>query len=66
MANKRSEYLKVERSREARLWFAQVVVPTAIGATYIMSNPQAKAWITEKANKVKGFVANIFQKKDEQ
>ena len=66
MANKRSEYLKVERSREIRLWISQVGIPVALGTAYFMNNPQAKAWVTEKANNVKGFVANIFKKKDEQ
>jgi len=63
MAKNVSDYVRIERSREARLWISQVVVPVVIGAAYIYSNPQAREWVENKKNNVVNFVnTNILKK----
>ena len=48
-----SEYTRLEKSRNARLWVTQVVIPLAILGFGIMQNKDAKDGITNAATKIK-------------
>lgn len=55
-------YKQIEASREARLWIGQVIVPAVVGAAMILSNPQARQVIGEKATNVKTAFKKKFKK----
>lgn len=54
------KYKHIEASREARLWIGQVVVPVVGTIAILMTNPQTKAAILDKAYAAKIFVKNKF------
>lgn len=53
---------QIEASRELRLWIGQVIVPAAVGAAFILRNPQTRQMISNKANKVKMACKKKFKK----
>lgn len=55
-------YKQIEASREARLWIGQVIVPAAVGAAMILSNPETRRAIKEKADNVKTACKKKFRK----
>ena len=66
---KKSDWMKLEERREARMWLVQVVGPLMLGAAYILSNPDTREavsfkWRCMKAN-AKEKVDKIFKKKEE-
>ena len=64
MANRKSDYYRIERSRETRLWLSQVVIPVGLGATYLAGNPQAREWLIQKKNNITDFVNRKILKKE--
>lgn len=62
MAKRESSYVRLERSREFRLWFTQVGVPLVATVLYIKSNPEVDSWVTSKVESMKTKVKNIFKK----
>lgn len=48
-----SEWARIERSREMRLWFTQVGIPVALAVGYIMSNEEARNWCESKIAQIK-------------
>ncbi len=59
---KESAYVRLERSREFRLWVTQVGLPIAVGAIYINSNPELKNWASNKIESIKTKVKGLFNK----
>lgn len=59
---KESAYVRLERSREFRLWVTQVGLPVVAGAIYINSNPELKNWASNKIENVKTKVKGLFNK----
>ena len=57
-----SDYLKVEKAREVRLWIGQIVIPAVLGGIAVLSNPQARSWCSDKFDIAKSKIANIFHK----
>lgn len=53
MAKKMSDWARIERSRETRLWITQVGVPAMLVGAYILNHPEAKAWCDDKIAKIK-------------
>ena len=55
-------YKQIEASREARLWIGQVIIPaiTVVGA--VMTVPEVRKAVTEKANNVKTAIKKKFKK----
>ena len=49
-------YKQIEASREMRLWIGQVIVPAAVAAVAIASNPQTRNYISKKYNNVKSRI----------
>lgn len=54
---------QIEASREARLWIGQVIVPAITAAALVMSKPEARDYVTTKANAVKEKIKTTFCKK---
>ena len=48
-----SEWTRIERSREMRLWVTQVGIPVALAVGYIMSNEEARNWCESKIVQIK-------------
>lgn len=46
----------VDASREARLWLGQVFIPAAIVVGSVLSNKDAKNYVSNKFNSAKNFV----------
>lgn len=57
---------QIEASREIRLWFKEVIVPTAVVGGILASNPEVRESVKAKYNKVKDSVQNKFKKKEEE
>ena len=55
-------YKQIEASREARLWIGQVIIPaiTVVGA--VMTVPEVRKAVTEKANNLKTAIKKKFKK----
>lgn len=53
-----SEYTRLEKSRNARLWVTQVVIPLAVLGFGIMQNQDAKDGITNAATKIKNKITS--------
>ena len=53
-----SEYTRLEKSRNARLWVTQVVIPLAVLGFGIMQNQDAKDGITKAATKIKNKITS--------
>ena len=67
MRKQKSDWARIEESRERRLWLTQILIP-AIG-TWIMvwSNPDSKAFLKEKFGKFKDlfkYKIQIVKKED--
>lgn len=56
-------YKQIEASREMRLWIGQVIVPAAVAAVTIASNPQTRNYVREKYNNVKSRIQKKFEKR---
>lgn len=59
---KESPYIRLERSREIRLWLTQVGIPIGAGVLYVNSNPELKNWASTKIDGLKTKVKSLFQK----
>ncbi len=64
--NEVSDYIKVERSRETRLWLSNVIIPiVGLGIYVDMVNPDLKKQVKAKGeaviNKVKTKVESIIK-----
>ena len=55
-------YKQIEASREMRLWIGQVIVPAAVAAIAIASNPNTRDYISKKYNNVKSRIKKKFDK----
>lgn len=53
MAKGMSDWAKIERSREIRLWVTQIGIPAIVLAGYILTNDQAKSWCENQIAKIK-------------
>ena len=56
-------YKQIEASREMRLWIGQVIVPAAVAAVAIASNPNTRDYISKKYNNVKSRIKKKFEKR---
>ena len=56
-------YKQIEASREMRLWIGQVIVPAAIAAVAIASNPQTRNYVSKKYNNVKSRIRSLYYQK---
>lgn len=56
-------YKQIEASREMRLWIGQVIVPAAVAAVTIASNPQTRNYVSKKYNNVKSRIQKKFDKR---
>lgn len=52
----------IDAAREARLWIGQILVPVAMVASAIISNPDARNAVANKYNNVKTTIHNKFKK----
>lgn len=57
-------YKQIERSREARLWLGQVIIPLLTGSALMLANPELSQKIADRANRVKTSIKNKFKKKE--
>lgn len=55
-------YKQIEACREMRLWIGQVIVPAAVAAVTIASNPQTRNYVSEKYNNVRSRIQKKFKK----
>ena len=56
-------YKQIEASREMRLWIGQVIVPAAVAAVTIASNPQTRNYVSKKYNNLKSRIQKKFDKR---
>lgn len=56
-------YKQIEACREMRLWIGQVIVPAAVAAVTIASNPQTRNYVSKKYNNVKSRIQKKFDKR---
>ena len=56
-------YKQIEASREMRLWIGQVIVPAAVAAVTIASNPQTRNYVSKKYNNVKSRMRSLYYQK---
>ena len=56
-------YKQIEACREMRLWIGQVIVPAAVAAVAIASNPQTRNYVSKKYNNVKSRMKKKFDKR---
>lgn len=56
-------YKQIEASREMRLWIGQVIVPAAVAAIAIASNPNTRDYISKKYNNVKSCMRSLYYQK---
>ena len=52
----------INAAHETRMWISQVIIPAVVGTIAVMSNPQAKAWVSDKVTNAKNKVKNLFHK----
>lgn len=52
----------IDAAREARLWIGQIIVPVAMVASAVISNPEALNAVADKYNNVKTAIHNKFKK----
>lgn len=57
-------YKQIEAAREARLWFTQIVAPTAMVVVTALSIPEVRQGVAKKYNSCKTSIANKFKKKE--
>ena len=53
---------QIEASREARLWIAQIIVPTVVVGAIVMRDPDIRRAVAEKVIGIKSFIRNKFKK----
>lgn len=53
----------IDAAREFRLWISQVIIPGALVAGAILSNPEAKEFAYTKMKSVNETIKNRFKKK---
>ena len=56
-------YKQIEASREMRLWIGQVIVPAAVAAVAIASNPNTRDYISKQYNNVKSRMRSLYYQK---
>lgn len=47
------KYKHIEAAREVRLWIAQIIVPAAVAVGSMMTVPEVRQMVAEKANEIK-------------
>ena len=63
---KQSDWAKIEKSRERRLWITQVLIPTIGTGIIVWNNPEARTFLKTKFDKIKdGFKYRIRIEKKE-
>ena len=55
-------YKSIERSREARLWIGQIIMPTITMAGSVLAIPELRDAITCKAKAIKETIKNKSKK----
>ena len=55
-------YKQIEASREIRLWIGQVIVPAAVAAVTVMSNPNVRDFVSTKFDGLKRNVKDKFER----
>ena len=59
MANKKkSDWAKIEKSREIRLWITQIFIPAAGAGIMVWSNPNARNYLIDKFTSCKTWISN--------
>lgn len=53
---------QIDEARERRLWFSQVIVPTAMTVATIMAVPEVRKAAVDKYHQVKEAVQRKFKK----
>lgn len=43
----------VDKARETRLWIRDIIFPTVVVGAIVWNNPNARAWIKDKKQKIK-------------
>ena len=56
-------YKQIEACREMRLWIGQVIVPAAVAAIAIASNPNTRDYISKKYSNVKSRMRSLYYQK---
>ena len=56
-------YKQIETSREIRLWLGQIIIPAASVAVAILSIPEVRYAIAEKASNIKETIQYKIRKK---
>ena len=56
-------YKQIETSREMRLWIGQIIIPAASVAVAILSNPEVRHAISEKARNIKESIRYKIRRK---
>lgn len=55
-------YKQIEASREIRLWIGQVIVPAAVAAVTMMSNPNVREFVSAKFDSLKRNAQDKFER----
>lgn len=55
-------YRRIEASREARLWFGQIIIPAVSAVVAALSIPQVREMVATKAEQVKRSIENKMKK----
>lgn len=53
MRKQKSDWARIEESRERRLWLTQILIPAIGTVIMVWSNPDSKAFLKEKFGKAK-------------
>ena len=61
MSNKKSDWAKIEKSREIRLWITQIFIPAVGAGIMVWSNPNARSYLTDKFAACKTWVSEKFR-----
>lgn len=55
-------YLQIEESRNRRLWFKEVVIPSAVILTYIFSRDDVRAAVKTKKGELSEYVTQKLER----
>lgn len=55
-------YKQIEASREARLWFGQIIIPAASAAVAFLTIPEVRQMVATKAKQIKYSIENKMNK----
>lgn len=55
-------YKNIEACREVRMWIVQIIAPTIVTGSILMSNPEFRNKVDQKVEGVKNFVANKIRR----